>query len=102
MTREGIADGEPPTAELSLIGTPVAFWHQGREHQATVSKAGTSADRIFRTSPGGYRTLSGEFGRAWVADPCSMILFEAVRAGRHELLAQRRQDREAKKRLKGG
>lgn len=74
-----IASDEPD--EVGIVPKPIRFWFRGREYLAGVSRSGTSIDRLIR-GHGVVRDLAGEYGRAWLADPCTMALEHGLQAAR--------------------
>lgn len=89
-----IAADEPD--EVTMAPKAIRFYFRGREHLAEVSSSNIRPDRLARESGGGYHTLRGEFGRAWIADACTMALqegLEGARASETALAAAARQER---------
>lgn len=74
-----IAADEPDA--VGMVPTPIRFYWHGREYEAAVSKTNTSLDRLIERH-GGVRDLRGDYGRAWLLDPCSMILAEGLQGAR--------------------
>lgn len=74
-----LASDEPD--EVGLVPKPITFWHHGREYAATVSKSGLKMP-VLLAEHGVMYALRGDFGRAWVADPCSMALQDGLHASR--------------------
>jgi hypothetical protein len=79
-----IASGEPD--QVGIVPVPITFWHRTRQaltsHHATVSSSASSPERFVRDYPGLGVGFRGDFGRAWLADPCSMMLQEGLHAAR--------------------
>ncbi len=93
-----IASDEPDV--VGLVPKPVTFWHRGHEYAATVSKSSTTPVRIAQETGSWPLELVGPFGRAWLADPCSMILQDAVHWGRMTADKQAQADRLARRQAK--
>lgn len=95
-----IASDEPD--EVGILPQPIAFWHRGKEHKAAVSSSAIKPDRVGARLGGGFYALTGEFGRAWLADPCSMALQEGLHGLRSIQAEEAKRQRMIQKRLKGG
>lgn len=92
-----IASDEPD--EVGLAPVPITFWFRGREYHAAVSRTGLRIDRLTRAHGCVYE-LRGDYGRAWLADPCTMALDHGLHAGRLQEDAQRKADRADRRRAK--
>ncbi len=93
-----IAADEPD--EVGILPQPITFWFHGKQFAAAVSKTGLG-DRLVRQHGVVYH-LRGDFGRHWLADPCTMILEESLQNARldesraqTQARAERRQARAA-------
>lgn len=95
-----IASDEPE--EVGLVPRPIMFWYRGHAFQAAVSKsAGFKA--LLGSMPEGSNSLiplEGEYGRAWIADPCSMALQEGLHGARMAEDKHAAADRQARRQAK--
>jgi hypothetical protein len=98
VTVDRIASDEPD--QVGIIPQPIAFWHRGQRFEAAVSSTATSTERLMRDQGGVLYRFRGEFGRAWLADPCSMALHEGLQAARTFQDEKARADRYARRQAK--
>ena len=75
-----IALDEPD--QVGVIPQPITFWFRGRQYEATVASSAERIDRLLERCGGVVYDLRGEFGRAWLADPCTQALNEGLHAAR--------------------
>lgn len=92
-----IASDEPE--EVGLVPKPILFWYRGHAFQATVSKSAIGSERLLREYGVVYH-LAGEFGRAWIADPCSMALQDGLHGARMAEDRKAAADRQARRQAK--
>lgn len=93
-----VASEEPD--EVGMVGQPITFWHRGTLHQARVSKTAIGTRRLLEAHQGCVFQLVGDFGRAWIADPCTQALQESLYEARRSDDEAARRERAARRKVK--
>ena len=92
-----IAADEPD--EVGITPKPIRFYWHGRAYDAEVSRSNVRIDRLLRHAAV-VKDFSGEYGRYWLADPCTMALHEGLQGARLVEDAAAKADRMARRRAK--
>lgn len=93
-----IASDEPD--QVGVVPKPITFWYRGKRYDATVASSALKPQRIAQQFSTVIQ-LRDDFGRAWLTDPCSMILQESMHARAMTRSEDRKREREIQRRLKG-
>lgn len=93
-----IASDEPD--QVTVIPQPITFWHRGQRYQAAVASSAIAGRMNRDYGINSWYPLKGDFGRAWLADPCTMALHESLHESRLAENQTAKADRYARRQAK--